>query len=380
MAPTNTTYFQDPFNTTPTYKNNSCSSEIQLYIFEPWVEAAFISLYVILFVVGVGGNLVVLYVILANKHMWTTVNIYLVNLAASDMSMCFVAPLNAPVRPFTLLRKRLVHGEEVLCKLISSLVTVDVFMSTFTLTAIAVDRYRAVFYPFSVQTNTLTKTVVIILCIDLFSTVITLPYGAILKLTQDDHGTLHCGTEWTDEMRLVYFSFATTVQFVIPFAIVVFCYTRIMIKLRHREIERSDSMTTHQIQEEAVRTTKMNKMLISITVIFVICWFPINMINVVTLIIVFLLGGDIYCWELLDFSFMITYMISMLSTCYNPFVYGWLNTAFRAEFVKLCSFCVRKHPNRPNGHAGGERIKMKDLDHVRHSTKPEEEERTSWTS
>ena len=376
----NTTFIQDPFKTTPSEVNNSCSSEIQLYINEPWVEAVFASLYMVIFVVGMVGNLAIIGVILGNKHMRTTVNIYLVNLAASDMSMCFVAPLNAPVRPFTLLRKRLVHGEEALCKLISSLVPVNVFMSTFTLTAIAVDRYRAVFYPFSVQTNTLTKTVVIILCIDLFSTVITLPYSAILKLTQDDHGTLHCGTEWTDEMRLVYFSFATIVQFAIPLAIVVFCYTRIMIKLRHREIERSDSMTTHQIQEEAARTNKMNKLLISITVIFVICWFPINMLNVVTLNIVFLLGGNIHCWELLDFSFMIAYMISMLSTCYNPFVYGWLNTAFRAEFVKLCSFCVRKHPNRPNGLAGGERIKMKDLDHVRHSAEPAEEERTSWTS
>ena len=156
----NTTFIQDPFKTTPSEVNNSCNSEIQLYINEPWVEAMFASLYVVIFVVGMVCNLAIIGVILGNKHMRTTVNIYLVNLAASDMSMCFVAPLNAPVRPFTLLRKRLVHGEEALCKLISSLVPVNVFMSTFTLTAIAVDRYRAVFYPFSVQTNTLTKTVV----------------------------------------------------------------------------------------------------------------------------------------------------------------------------------------------------------------------------
>ena len=61
-------------------------------------------------------------------------------------------------------------------------------------------------------------------------------------------------------------------------------------------------------------------------------------------------------------AFFITHVIAMSSTCYNPFLYGWMNTgekftntndckyrirhmiyhllfyvAFRAEFTKLCS-------------------------------------------
>ena len=65
--------------------------EEQLYIDQPWVEAIFYSMYAAILVVGVGSNLVVLYVILGNKHMRTTINIYLLNLAVSDIIICVFA-------------------------------------------------------------------------------------------------------------------------------------------------------------------------------------------------------------------------------------------------------------------------------------------------
>ena len=60
----------------------------QLFIYEGWVQAIFILLYAVIFVVGVGGNLVVLAVVLGNKHMRTTTNLYLLNLAVADIVMC----------------------------------------------------------------------------------------------------------------------------------------------------------------------------------------------------------------------------------------------------------------------------------------------------
>ena len=47
-----------------------------------------ITAYSIIFTVGVTGNMIVLVVVLSNKHMRTTTNIYLVNLSASDIFMC----------------------------------------------------------------------------------------------------------------------------------------------------------------------------------------------------------------------------------------------------------------------------------------------------
>ena len=65
----------------------------QLYIDNHWVQVIFFCLYAAIFVVGVAGNLVVICVILKNKHMRTTINLYLLNLATSLMMMSEVARL-----------------------------------------------------------------------------------------------------------------------------------------------------------------------------------------------------------------------------------------------------------------------------------------------
>ena len=44
--------------------------------------------YLLIFLVGVVGNMLVLVVVFTNSHMQTTTNMYLVNLSAADILMC----------------------------------------------------------------------------------------------------------------------------------------------------------------------------------------------------------------------------------------------------------------------------------------------------
>ena len=87
-------------------------------------------------------------------------------------------------------------------------------------------------------------------------------------------------------------------------------------------------------------------------IIFGTSWFPINLINLVAdsvdlgtenicifklLSIITMLG----CWPLYYLCFFICHIVAMSSTCYNPLLYGWLNSSFRTEFHKLCP-CLTK--------------------------------------
>ena len=76
-------------------------------------------------------------------------------------------------------------------------------------------------------------------------------------------------------------------------------------------------------------------MLISITVIFGILWFPIKLVLMIQI-----LDHTVDCWELYDLTKYIAHVIAMSSTCYNPLLYGLMNSAFRTEFAKLWS-CAR---------------------------------------
>ena len=126
----------------------------------------------------------------------------------------------------------------------------DRCMSTFTLAAIAVNRFMAVFYPFSTRANSLRRTVLIILCLDLVAITIGLPKAVIFeqiprkyKKTDPEwkfQGGMYCSSTWPDKWHDGYNSFIKVSQFAIPFTIIIVCYTSIIIKLRHRAMGRSD--------------------------------------------------------------------------------------------------------------------------------------------
>ena len=305
-----------------TTRKKMCSNE-QLYFHEHWVQVVFFCLYAVIFIVGVGGNLLVIDVILFNKHMRTTINLYLLNLATSDIIMSVFASSK-------FFNRWLFFGGEM-CKLTISSMTFSIFMSTFTLAAIAVNRFLAVFYPFSTRNNSLTRGIIIIVCIDLAAIIISLPLVVMfiqvdwdpnLNLNSDwedlkFEGGMICGIDldkWTLKSILVYNSFLKISQFVVPFTIIVICYTSIIIKLRHRAVGRSMSMV--QIQEEDARNKRMNKMLITVTLLFGICWFPGKVIQMIRTV-----DHSVRCWELFQLTLFTFHVLAMSSTCYNPFLY-----------------------------------------------------------
>ena len=103
-----------------------------------------------------------------------------------------------------------------------------------------------------------------------------------MELVPDpDTGHYNCQETWERTPQLVYGSFLNITQFIIPFTTIVICYTRIMIRLRQRAQCKPGSRTAKQRQDEAARNARVNKMLISMVIIFGISWFPINLINLI---------------------------------------------------------------------------------------------------
>lgn len=104
-----------------------------LQTFKPLI----IPCYALVVIVGVFGNYLLIYVICRTRKMHNVTNFFIGNLAFSDMLMCVTCV------PFTLAYAFNPHGwvfGRSMCYLVFLIQPVTVYVSVFTLTAIAVDR------------------------------------------------------------------------------------------------------------------------------------------------------------------------------------------------------------------------------------------------
>ncbi|KAL3275961.1 hypothetical protein HHI36_020693 [Cryptolaemus montrouzieri] len=300
------------------------------------VQVLFLLVYTSIFVIGIFGNVLVCYVVFKNKAMQTVTNLFITNLALSDILLCVFA---VPFTPIYTFLGKWIFGS-LICHLLTYVQSISVYISTLTLTSIAIDRYLVIIYPFHPRMK-LTTCIIIIVVIWLFSIIVTSPYGYYTKhvgINTTKGGTkYYCEENWPNEsIRKIFGGVTSTLQFAIPFFIMAYCYTCVSIKLNDRAKSKPGSKTSKKEESDRERKRRTNRMLIAMVAIFLISWMPLNVVNVI-----YDFYTEIGDWEYGLFSFFLVHSIAMLSTCYNPFLYAWLNENFRKEF-KLVLPCFDK--------------------------------------
>lgn len=342
-----------------------------------FVQIFFCILYTTVFVLGVFGNVLVCYVVLRNRAMQTVTNIFITNLALSDILLCVLA---VPFTPLYTFMGRWAFGR-TLCHLVSFAQGCSIYISTLTLTSIAIDRYFVIIYPFHPRMK-MSTCIAIVISIWVISLLATLPYGMYVKVVNDysnmtediTNGTspatqfnftttlnasyapqrnydaymqivsststiseaelpatnsiTYCEENWpTERYRKVFGSVTTILQFVLPFVIISICYIWISLKLNARAKAKPGSKSSRKEEADRDRKKRTNRMLIAMVAVFGLSWLPLNVVNIF---------DDFYEksneWRFYTLFFFVAHSIAMSSTCYNPFLYAWLNENFRKEF------------------------------------------------
>lgn len=106
-------------------------------------KVAIAILYNSIFVTALLGNALVCYVVFSSPRMRTVTNYLIANLAVGDLLM---ALLCVPFSYVPVLLQYWPFGQ-FLCYLLSPAQAISVFVSSYTLVALAVDRYMAILYP-----------------------------------------------------------------------------------------------------------------------------------------------------------------------------------------------------------------------------------------
>lgn len=287
------------------------------------VQVLFYTFYTLIFALGVFGNALVCYVVARNSQMHTVTNLFITNLAMSDVLLCVLA---VPFTPLYSFLRRWIFGD-TLCHLVPYAQGVSVYISTLTLMSIAVDRFLVIIYPFHPRMK-VRVCLIVIFGIWAFALLVTLPYG--INMHMSTPGPV-CEEKWPSEsLRKTFGTTTAVLQFAVPFCVITFCYLCVSVKLKNRVKFKPGSKTNAREEADRERKRRTNRMLIAMVAIFAISWMPLNIVNVIE---DYYPGvGELNFFKLI---FFMVHSLAMSSTCYNPFLYAWLNENFRKEFKQV---------------------------------------------
>ncbi|VDN56062.1 unnamed protein product [Dracunculus medinensis] len=201
------------------------------------VQITFSLVYGALLLVGLIGNGGVLLAVSTNRRLRSARNIFLLNLILTDILLCVTA---IPVTPWYALTKDWQFGP-LMCRLMPLSNSCSVFVTSWSLTVIALDKFIHIMDPTRAPIS-IKRAVLITLIIWLVCSLINVPYLMSYELVDGAYyvpknATPFCGQfcdeiNWQGETpRRLYGSAVVLLQFVVPLAVITYCYSRILAKV-----------------------------------------------------------------------------------------------------------------------------------------------------
>lgn len=289
-------------------------------------------LYVIAFLLGMFGNFLVCFVVCRQRTMQTVTNFFITNLAVADVLLCLFCVTLTPTYTFV---GKWMFGK-FLCHLVAFLQCFCVYLSTLTLTSIAIDRFFVIIFPFRPRMKISTCCIILVL-IWLVAILLTFPYGYFVQIKMelmDNEVVPLCNEAWpTEDDRKLFGTVTSVLQFFLPFFIILVCYLCIFVKLQRnkKKLSKTKNSKKKNSNEKVLRKkTTTNQMLVLMVGIFGTCWLPLNVINMLEDFNLNINESEYY-----NFLFFLTHLLAMSSVIYNPFLYAWLNENFRKEFKQI---------------------------------------------
>ncbi|XP_077341094.1 G-protein coupled receptor 83 [Lithobates pipiens] len=303
----------------------------------PMVKALLIVAYSFIIVFSLFGNVLVCHVVIKNKRMHSATSLFIVNLAVADI---LITLLNTPFTLARFVNSTWMFGKGM-CHVSRFAQYCSLHVSALTLTAIAVDRHQVIMHPLKPRISTV-RGVAYIAIIWIMASCFSLPHAIYQTLFTFEYSEVDirslCLPEFPEPSELFwkYLDLATFILlYVLPLLIISVAYTTVAKKLWLRNA--IGDVTTEQYFALRRKKKKTIKMLMLVVVLFAVCWFPLNCY------VVLLSSQIIRTNNALYFAF---HWFAMSSTCYNPFIYCWLNDNFRSELKALLNMCKKQTSQR----------------------------------
>ncbi|XP_050431723.1 adipokinetic hormone/corazonin-related peptide receptor variant I isoform X2 [Adelges cooleyi] len=285
--------------------------------------------YSILMVISAIGNITVLTIILKRKRKaGTRIHAMLMHLAIADLIVTF---LMMPLEITWAWTVQWVFGDPM-CRIMAFFRIFGLYLSSFILICISVDRYLAVLQPMRLyQMDSRGKLMIAIAWFASF--VCSLPQSYIFHVERHPKFSyfVQCVTfnAYPSELHeLAYLYFGMFMMYWLPLIVILFCYASIIIEIYRRS--RESICGTENVRRLGFlgrAKSRTLKMTIIIVLAFVVCWTPYYIMAI-------WYWTDNISAQMVDQKVQhVLFMFACTNSCMNPIVYGAFNIRTRRTLV-----------------------------------------------
>lgn len=304
----------DSFNESYDYEDEVCEKE-QVVTFGSIAIPVFFSVVIILSIIG---NILVLVILAMYENIKSLTNIFILNLAISDLVFTTGLPFWAIYH---------IWGwvfSEILCKIVTFVFFIGFYSSILFLTIMTIYRYVAVVHPLSdVSAEKLMTGIFLSILLWMISVGAALPsllYSSLISIPhkgEHSQGCIYESALWES-----IGAYQQNIFFLVAFIVMAFCYIRILVTLRK---------TRGHTKNRAV------KLIFCIATVFFIGWVPYNV-----MIFLKILGHNLVapfntCESSinLDYAFFVCRLLAFSHCCLNPVFYVFVGVKFRRHLKSV---------------------------------------------
>ncbi|NWW69571.1 CCR8 protein, partial [Climacteris rufus] len=272
----------------------------------------FPMLYSLLFVTGLLGNALVIWILTVFKKISTMTDVYLLNLAISDLLFVFSLPFlvqNSIMNQWTF--------GNALCKIISSIYFIGFYSNVFFITIMSIDRYLAIVHSLhALRIRTTAHGVISSLVVWAVTILASMP-DIIFFQEINVNNEIKCLPHYPGSNNgwKTFRNFEVNVLgWLIPTGVLIFCYYSIL-----KNLQKCHTQNKY----------KAIKLVFTVVVMFFLFWTPVNIVLFLDSLRNMSIINNCQTIQRLDLAVELTEALSFVHCCLNPFIYAFVGDKFK---------------------------------------------------
>ncbi|XP_067273331.1 B2 bradykinin receptor [Pseudorasbora parva] len=301
-----------------------------------WLSSLQPTFLALISILGVVGNSLVLCVFCLQRKPCSVADVYLGNLAAADLIMVLCLPFWA----VTIARDYQWIFGQLLCKVVSTAISMNYYCSVLFLVLVSVDRYLALAKPMNPSRLRCPKWAKRI-CVGIWTIGFTLSLPDMLFRSVNLFplvGVEACYLVYPHPAWVLQKNLTTNlVGFLLPLPIISLCTFHVVKALKNRGVV---------IQTRVQTERKAAQLVLIVLAVFLLCWTPFQLVRFLDTLDYFqLLPGCL--WEyILQIGIQLAAYLGYSNSSINPFLYVVIGSHFRKRARGV--FWILLHPRRKN--------------------------------